>query len=264
MRPYSDTITLVKNRRGVWDLDTSKGCSNGVADNPKGCYNDCYAANAACRRGFDFSKTVLRHFENKKHECRIVRKINKIDMPFVRMGVTGDPSENWDHTLDVCRRISVDTQLGLFPEFKKTMIVIVTKHWNNLTKQQLNILPDLNICVNTSVSALDKPALLSNRLIQYNRLKKYCKSILRVVSCSFNLKSKIGIKLNQIQQDLFNNEYVLDTILRVGNENEYVLNGIINIEKEIFLGKLCCVSRSDKNTYFGECSKCPEMCGLIN
>ena len=43
MRTYSDKITLVKNSRGVWDLDTIKGCRYGTETNPNGCYDSCYA-----------------------------------------------------------------------------------------------------------------------------------------------------------------------------------------------------------------------------
>jgi len=259
---YSNSITLVKNKRGCYDFDTIKGCASGMFDNPFGCYNDCYAFRAAQRYGFNFGKSTLRGFDNRQHQQTTITRINKIDMPFVRIGVTGDPSENWEHTLDICHRISVDTQLSLFPKATRG-IVIVTKHWQNLTKRQLKSLANLNICVNTSVSALDKPTLLRNRLTQYNRLKGYCKSILRIVSCDFNLHNAIGRKLDLIQRRLFDNENVLDTILRVGAKNELVLSGVINIAKLDFLNKSCWVSRLNKNTYLGKCSSCPEMCGLL-
>ena len=172
-------------------------------------------------------------------------------MPFVRIGVAGDPSENWDHTLDVCEIIS-----------NTKPIVIITKHWNNLTRPQLERLLELDIYINTSVSALDSGQLLYNRLVQYNRLKDYCKSILRIVSCSFNLQNQEGRKLNKIQESLFNNESVLDTVLRVSDKNDYVVNDIINIKKVKFMDKLCYASVLNKNTYLGRCPDCPEMCGL--
>ena len=261
MKQYSDTITLIKNSRGVWDLDTSKGCSSGIAHNSKGCYGDCYACSNANRYGIDFSKTVLRYFESEKHRYNIIDQINHIDMPFVRIGVTGDPSENWSHTLNICENI-LQCKMVLYKMYIKT-IVIITKHWNNLTDVQLLRLSKLNVCVNTSVSALDEINLLSNRLTQYNRLKKYCKSVLRIISCSFNLNSQIGEGLNVIQNNLFMNEYVLDTVLRVSPNNTYVLNRVINIEKVKFMDKLSWASVLNKNTYLGKCSKCPEMCGLI-
>jgi hypothetical protein len=250
----------VKNSRGVWDLDTTKGCLSGVGNNPNGCYGDCYAYRSAVIRGFNFGQTVTRHFENEHHEYSILNQINKIDMPFVRIGVAGDPSENWDHTVNVCEKVT-KCNMVLYSSYKKA-IVIITKHWGNLTDNQLKRLSLLGVCINTSVSALDKNNMLRNRLTQYNRLKEHCKSVLRIVSCNFNLQNETGAKLNLIQDKLFDNENVLDTVLRVGKNNELVLNGVINIEKVKFLSQSCYASRRNKNTYFGKCSTCPEMCGL--
>lgn len=261
MRSFANNITLVKNSRGVYGLDTSKGCSSGVEQNKNGCYGDCYAARYSKRRGFDFGETVLRSFENYNHEQNIKKQINNIDMPFIRFGVTGDPSENWEHTIKTIEEITRVYQLSLFKE-KKKEIVIITKHWNTLTNDQLERLSELNVCVNTSVSALDKPDLLNLRLNQYNKLKFYCRSVLRVVSCNFNLINETGKRLNKIQDKLFNNKYVLDNILRVGKNNELVTSRIINIEKTIFLNNTCYISKHNKNTYIGKCSKCPDMCGL--
>lgn len=260
MREYLDAITLVKNSRGVWDLDTSKGCAAGLRNNPKGCYGDCYAARAAARYGIDFSTTVLRCFKNESHAHEIISQINKIDMPFVRIGVTGDPSECWEHTLNVCEKVS-ECNMVLYDAYVK-VIVIITKHWNNLTEAQLERLSKMNVCVNTSVSALDSRRLLRNRLAQYNRLKRHCKSILRIVSCNFNLYNRTGRKLDLIQRDLFRNDSVLDTVLRVSEQNKYVINGVINIEKVKFMGKLRYASVMNKDAYLGKCDECQEMCGL--
>ena len=258
---FSNKITLMKNSRGVYDLDTSKGCCSGIKENENGCYGDCYAARYSKRYGYNFSKTVFRYFEDEYHIREIIDEINTIDMPFVRFGVTGDPSEDWEHTIKIIEEISKVRQLNLFG-LKKRDIVIITKHWNTLTNDQLERLSKLNVCINTSVSALDKPSLLRMRLDQYNKLKFYCRSVLRVVSCSFNIDNPIGKKLNKIQNKLFNNKYVLDNILRVSQNNELATNGIINIEKIRFLKKDSYISRHNKDTYIGSCSKCPEMCGI--
>jgi len=252
MREFANKITLIKNFRGVYDLDTSKGCYSGILNNPKGCYNDCYAARYSKKYGYDFSKTKLRYFETEKHKQSIIRQINKIDMPFIRIGVTGDPSENWEHTLNIIDSIN---------ECEK-QIILITKHWNLLTLKQLSKLSNYNICINTSVSSLDNELLLKHRISQYNTIKKYCKSVLRIISCDFNIKNKLGKKLNIIQNELFDNTNILDTVLRVYKKNEYVLNGIINIEERKFLGKKCNFSIKNKNAYIGYCNKCPDMCGL--
>jgi hypothetical protein len=261
MKHYNNIITLVKNKRGVYDIDISKGCSSGILDNNKGCYNECYAAKNAKIRGYDFSKTIFRYFENDKHKHDIKNQISNIDMPFVRIGVSGDPSENWEHAINVCEWIQKIEQLNLFYDEIKD-IVIITKHWNNLTQLQLNRLIKLKLTINTSISALDKNEHIKNRLIQYNKLKKYCNSVLRIVSCDFNLTNKQSLNYNKIQDRLFDNEKIIDTVLRVSKNNELVLNGIINITKMKFLNSIAYFSIKNKNSFIGKCLICPDMCGI--
>lgn len=252
MREYSNTISLTKNDRGIYSLDTSIGCSSGMANEKGGCYNDCYAAKSAKLYGYDFGKTVLRYFKGKRHERRVINQINKIPLDFVRIGTSGDPSENWEHTLNVCKVIS--------KSYKE--IVIITKHWTNLTDDQLKYLSTINVCINTSVSALDKPELLSNGVAQYQRIKPYCKSILRIVSCDFNADNEAGRELAEVQRRLFQNEDTLDTVLRVNKSNPLIKAGVINVKKSKFLGKNALISKFNRKTYFGKCSSCLEMCGV--
>ena len=261
MRNYTNKITLTRNSRGIYSLDTSMGCHSGTIDNPKGCYNDCYAARYSKKYGYDFSKTVLRYFESESNKQSIIRQIERINMPFIRLGTSGDPSENWKHTLSVCKAISTDYQLKLFKHPKKE-IVIITKHWNRLTDDQLKEISDYNICINTSISALDNIDLLNKGIEEYERLKPFCKSILRVVSCQFNLETEEGRKLEMIQKDIFKKYNVLDTVLRVSKNNPYVTSGLIKIKKTKFMGKKCYVSKYNNKAFFGKCKTCPEMCGL--
>ena len=252
MREYKTKISVTKNSRGIYSLDTSIGCKSGMENNKGGCYGDCYAAKSAKLYGYDFGKTVFRYFESKKHEREIINKINNIKLDFVRIGTSGDPSENWEHTLSVCKVISKANK----------EIVIITKHWTNLTDTQLEFLNTINVCINTSVSALDKPELIENCINQYNRIKLHCRSILRIVSADFNLENETGKRLSDIQHELFKNEDTLDTVLRVNKRNKLVTDGIINIKESKFLGKKATISKFNKKTYFGKCSTCIEMCGV--
>lgn len=254
MTDYKSAITLNKNDRGIWDLDPSKGCASGVAEDDRGCYGECYAAKSAKIYGRNFSKTVLRDFINRKHQIQIIKRINKIVMPFVRMGCSGDPSENWEHTFSILHKI----------RFVNKEIVIITKHWNIIPDNKLSELKSYKICINTSVSALDEPAQLNKNLEQYERLKPYCKSALRIVSCDFNKENEIGLILSMLQDKLFKNDLVIDTVFRPDKNNKLVTDGVIFIKKAKFLNSKQWVSKFNRKTYLGKCGTCMEKCGVFN
>ena len=257
MKKYLEKITLNKNSRGCYILDTVKGCKYN-------CYNECYAKKIAERYGYNFAKTVNRNFirnekqlymfgfYDNKHENKICLDIEKIDMPFVRIGEMGDPSFDWQHTVNICSIISKANKF----------IVIVTKHWNKLNIKQLKILGKLNVCINTSISALDNYLQIKRRLKQFKIIGNYCKSILRIVSCDFNKDNKRGVLLSHIQEKLFKNNNVIDTIFRVSMKNKLVLNKVINTERVLFLKSKVNVSRYNKDTFFGYCNDCVELCGI--
>lgn len=252
MKPYSNKISITRNGRGVYCIDTTMGCESGLNNSVGGCYNDCYAARTAKRYGHDFSKTVLRNFENEGHKREILRQIDKVKMPFIRIGASGDPSENWQHTIHIIKVISKCN----------IEIVIITRHWSILTESQLKYLSTVNICINTSISALDNLELMQKCLDQYQRIKMYCKSVLRIVSCDFNLDNETGHRLAKIQVELFKNESTLDTVFRPSKRNKFITDGIINVKEEIFNGKKQLASKFNRKTYMGKCGTCHEMCGV--
>ena len=254
MRTYKPIITLSKNNRGIWDLDTLKGCHSGMQEGEKGCYGDCYAAHSAKIRGFDFSQTIERNFISLKHERQIIQQINKADMSFIRIGCSGDPSENWGHCFNILNKIKRCNK----------EIVIITKHWNKISKEYLSQLQDLKICINTSISALDTPEQVKYRLNEYNRLKPYCKSFLRIVSCDFNTENETGIKLSKIQHELFKNENTIDTVFRPSKNNPLITNGVINVTRSKFMNSIQIMSKFNRKTYIGNCGNCIEKCGIFD
>jgi hypothetical protein len=262
MRTYKNIISLSKNERGIWDLDTIKGCKSGLLNNQNGCYGDCYALKTAKRYGIDFSVSVERNFIDEAHKNSIVKSIEKIDMPFIRIGCTGDPSENWHHTIDIISKLRTTNQLSLFDISSKKQIVIITRHWNKLSDEQLNYIKKYNICINTSISALDNDSLIESCLHEYNRIKPYCKSVLRVVSCDFNEDTEQGKIMAEKQRKLFINHNIIDTVFRPSYSNDLVKNKIINVKKMKFMKSKLLVSKFNKKTYLGKCNKCLEMCGL--
>lgn len=254
MKNYLPYISLSKNGRGIWDLDVSKGCSTGMKESVNGCYGDCYAQRSAKIRGYDFSVTVLRHFKDLQHEREVIKQINNADMSFIRIGCSGDPSENWEHALSILRKIKKCNK----------EIVIITKHWAAIPEKYLPELSNLKICINTSVSALDNEVQLKQRLCEYERLKTYCKSVLRIVSCDFNKENETGIRLSLIQDDLFKNENIIDTVFRPSKNNPLVTGGIIKTSVSKFMSGKQLMSKFNRKTYIGNCGNCIEKCGVFD
>ncbi len=262
MKTYKEAITLNRNNRGCYILDTVKGCPGGALYNGKGCYGACYAKNIADRYGFDFDKLMARKFENKSrqlwlfgltdqtHTAKIIREIKKAAMPFIRIGEMGDPSVDWQHTLDICKQV--------LPAGKP--IVIITKHWETIPDNMLKQVEGL--CINTSVSALDNEEQLEHRLYQFERLKNVCNSVLRIVSCDFNRDNVDGFDRAIIQDELFKMAPNIDTVFRPSANNYFVVKGIIKTEKVKFLKATVLASVFDKQTYLGDCGHCPDMCGI--
>lgn len=262
MKMYKSKISLSKNERGIWDLDTIKGCASGLNYTNGGCYGDCYAYKTAKRYGIDFYKSIRRNFINESHRLQIIRQIEKIDMPFIRIGCSGDPSEDWEHTINIIDKIRTNAQLSLFDIKSSKQIVIITRHWNKLNNKQLEKIKEFNICINTSISALDDYELITSCLNEYNRLKYYCKSVLRIVSCDFNELNEIGKEKAEIQRKLFKNENIIDTVFRPSSKNYFVTEKIINVKKMAFMKSKALISKYNKKTFTGKCENCLEMCGI--
>lgn len=262
MKTFSTKITLNKNNRGVYIIDPLVGCSGGMKTE-RGCFNDCYAYRAAKLYGFDFSKDVKRDFIDKKHEQEIRHKIKKAKTEFIRMGNMGDPSNDWEHTIRIIKKIDQlqkEYQFNLFNYSNQKPIVIITKHWHNLTDEQINSIKGINIIFNSSVSAVDKICEIHNRVNQYKRLKQFgFRSYLRVVTMRFTDKGK---GFNNIQSYLLKQGNIIDTVFRPTKNNPLITDGFIEVKQGSFLGKKTLLSKLNPKTYTGNCINCLEKCGL--
>lgn len=255
MRSFSEKISITHNSRGVYSLDTIMGCPLGhysidMFDFNNGCYNECYAGKYSKVYGYDFTKAVKRDFVDIKHLESIRSKLNKID--YIRIGTSGDPSYDWDHTFKVIEKIC---------DYAKN-IVVVTRHWNNIPEKYYAFINKYSIIFNSSISALDNEDLYSNCYKQYKILSKITNSFLRVVSCKFNTIKKEGYLLNQKQIRLLRNKNVIETVLRISKNNHYYNNGLILAEKIKFLNGNVLASLRSKNIYFGSCKNCKQKCGI--
>ena len=248
LKPFGGVLTLARNSRGCYILDTVKGCRI-VNTRQGGCYGDCYAANIAKRYHLDFGSPVSRLIVDEGHKASLIRQIKAANMPFIRIGEMGDPSEDWGHTLDVCRMV-LDAGKDA---------VVITKHWKPVPD---SLLPGMEgICVNTSVSALDEASELSYRLEQYERLKPFCRSVLRVVSCRFNRDSEEGAKRQAVQDQLLSMGCI-ETVFRPSPKNPFLVRGVIQASPRRFLGTVMLASMDNVGAYFGGCAACPDLCGV--
>ena len=223
MKPYGSRITAVVNKKGVLDVDTVKGCELGMKAHPGGgCYGECYACKTAKTYGMDFTKSISRKL-SKKGNSYLLNKVYQHDAGWYRIGTSGDPSHDWDNTIEVCQLLS----------YTHKTPVIITKHWIELEPYQIEAFADLGAVFNTSVSALDTDEELPYRMEQFERLSEFgVESVLRVVTCDFadTLQGRI---MANIQEQLLSNGNAIDNPLRVSKSNPMLLAGdIIAVKKK--------------------------------
>lgn len=248
-RPY---LTAMENSKGVLDVDTVKGCTLGMAAYPDGgCYSECYAYKTANRYGIDFNRSVSRQlFRSNKMDVYL--KVRDYKASWYRVGVSGDPCHDWNHTIEVLQFLKVT---GKTP-------VIITKHWIPLTDTQLAKLSGLSAVINTSVSALDSDEELNHRIEQIGRVKySGIKSIARVVTCNF-AQTPWGIERKAVQDSLLSFEHVINNPLRATKSNKYVERGdILLTRRDDSIGGGKYVSLHCDSVYLGTCGGCPDQCG---
>ena len=249
---YKPVLTASTNRKGVLDVDTVKGCYSGMAAYPgTGCYGACYAATTAKLYGLDFTVAVSRR--PSPWSWRTVwRQVKEFDANWYRIGTAGDPSHDWDNTVDVCEMLKTT---GKHP-------VIITKHWQKMTDDHVARLAAVRAVINTSVSALDTPAELRHRLTQIERIRAAgIKSVARVVSCNFGY-TEWGNDRRKVQDSLLNLSPMIDNPLRIPSTDQRVIDGHIVVSRVAgAVGGGKTISLHNPDVYLGHCSGCVDQCG---
>jgi hypothetical protein len=253
-RRYRQTLTVTTNHKGVIDVDTVKGCQDGMTAYPAGgCYGECYAAKTAAMYGIDFNTSVIRRLFNG-NVARIASCLHHVPSTWYRIGTAGDPSFAWEHTVRVCETL----------HFAGKTAVIITKHWRVLDDVQLDRLTRIGAVVNTSVSGLDTEAEITHRVGQLNRLRLAgIRSVCRVVTCEFGA-SEWAKDRHEWQRLLLSLTPVIDNPLRVSRTNPRVQTGdIVQTIRTDAVGGGKRVSVHCQSVYLGTCAKCPDQCGVL-
>lgn len=251
---YKPVLTVVENGKGVLDVDTVKGCTKGMSAYPNGgCYDECYACRNSKRSGKDFSVSISRKIVGREHCGTLIRLLNEYKTNWYRIGVAGDPSHDWNNTLVVIRAL----------RFSKKTPVIVTKHWEALTDEQLIELKSLSVVFNTSTSGMDSDNEIKYRVNQINRIKSFdIPSVNRIVTCNYN-GSEWARSCKEKQDYLMSLKPIIDNPFRPSRTNKHVLNGdIVITHKNESIGGGKIVSLYSNKAYLGACSKCPDQCGV--
>jgi hypothetical protein len=253
-KTYSKVLTARLNGKGVLDVDTVKGCMVGMKNYPNGgCYGECYAYKTAHRYGIDFSQSVSRKFIGREHLNTITRIMNKISMTWYRIGTAGDPCHDWDNTITV---------INALRHTKKTA-VIITKHWFELSDEQLERLKNFSVVFNTSTSGMDTEDEILHRVHQIKRISEFgIRSINRVVTCKYG-ETEWGKECREKQAYLMTLKPIIDNPFRADKSNEHVMKGDIVIKnKKNSIGGGKMISLQSEQTYIGECKNCPDKCGV--
>ena len=253
-RRYHDSITASVNLKGCMDVDTVKGCTPGMRARTDGCYGECYANKIATRYGIAFGQSVKRGFVDQwQHRDVLVRQLRAHPLAWYRIGVMGDPSFDWDHTLAVVRHLRPAERTA----------VIVTKHWRALTDEHLSKMLELDVVVHTSTSGLDTDAETRHRVKQIERLRGYgIPSINRVVTCEYG-DTEWAVARRERQSFLLSLAPVIDTPFRVRPTNPHVIAGDIRVTRRPdAMGGGTLVSLHDPTVYLGDCAGCPDQCGV--
>jgi hypothetical protein len=217
-----------------------------------GCYGECYAKKISLRNGIDFNTSVSRKFVDQwQHRDIIIKQLINSGSSWYRIGVMGDPSYDWDNTINVinCLRHAGKTA------------VVVTKHWIALSDHHVSRLMDLDVVLQTSTSGMDNDNEIHHRVGQIERLKKYgIPSVNRVVTCEYGV-SDWSKACQEKQSFLLSILPIIDNPLRVSSRNARLLSGEIKVTKRtdsVGGGKL--VSLHSGSLYLGKCETCPDQC----
>lgn len=154
-------------------LDTVRGCPGAKTNNGRGCPWGCYMVETMRR----FHKIMSQPVSNILDEHLLHKDLDECKDAWVRIGVNGDPGENWDLTARVCEIVNAHNKDP----------IVVSRLWTMPTERDLARLERANVVLHISVCALDNDAFLETRLKVLNQFKALGgKAVMRLVTFKFS------------------------------------------------------------------------------
>jgi len=269
MRTYqAKPIRIEGNRKTLHNIcDVVRGCV-GARREAGGCYGSCYAMKMARMAGVDFSTPVPMILDS----AALKRSLKRCKQRWIRVGVSGDPSLDWEKTVQVCELIH---EAGKIP-------VVITKGWKMISEGQLVSFRRQGTILHVSISGLDGWKLVNDRLDLIARYREAGGTpVIRLISAPFTGNKEEGIgyegKPAWLQDQIITwarlyKVPILETPLRTFSTSRYVQDGTIDserLEKHVspisgkFDGQLS-AGRTISGLRTGycdtTCDKCPNQC----
>jgi hypothetical protein len=199
----------------------------------------------------NFAEPVTRKVATMAQAKQIEDAVKAAPQHFFRIGTMGDPSHDWAETTETVEWLCA-----------WATPVIVTKHWQRASDEQLRRLANAGAVLNTSVSALDTSAQLAHRERQIERYTQAGgHSVARVVSCEFTDASD-GQSMSAVQHRLLATKGAIDNPLRISEAHPLARDGVVKLTKTTDIKTRRTISIASETAYVGHCATCPDQCGM--
>ncbi len=131
-------------------IDPVRGCPSYANPEKPMCPWDCYSEEAVRRYKIDFGKPI----SMKLKERLLVKDMIGTQSDWIRIGVDGAPSWNWELTVRCAELVNLVQKVP----------VIITRMWRTITMKQLQRLIDIGTIIHITVSAADREEILERNL----------------------------------------------------------------------------------------------------
>jgi hypothetical protein len=235
------------------NLDTVRGCSFAAVHGFRGCYGNCYLAESMVRYHIKYWIPV----SMRLNPCLLVKDLQSIRSDYVRNGVNGDPSFDWDLSVRVAE---------LCDTYDKTT-VLPTRFGIEPSDIHLRRLARVECIMHGSLSAIDPPRHRERVLSSLDRYEALGgRPVRRVITAWFNDEQSA---LWEVQDRLMSMGKAFQQPLRIRGQSP--VNALLDLSRygptvSNTDGRLTNRWKSAGDTGYGSrgcyshCYECPNQC----